>query len=224
MADLWKNKDPATWEAILDRYYDIVANIGKDRLLELEMWFQEELPEIIKKEEKLSSSDIVRLVEWKVGQRGKFRPRLLNFAKDLTPEAVSDASLRSFNVLSKFECTSDVPASALKEALAPLTELKGIGPATASAALSAAHPSIPFMSDEAMQASLGYKDYTVKAAVEVTAALQKKAKELSAAAGGGGRKWTARAVEQCLFAVTKEATGSTRKAATKAAAPKKRKR
>lgn len=37
MTDLWKNKDPATWEAILDRYYDIVANIGKDRLLELEM-------------------------------------------------------------------------------------------------------------------------------------------------------------------------------------------
>lgn len=37
MSDLWKSKDPATWEAILDRYYDIVANIGKNRLLELEM-------------------------------------------------------------------------------------------------------------------------------------------------------------------------------------------
>jgi len=159
-----------------------------------------------------------------VGQRGKFRPRLLNFAKDLTHEAVSDASLRSFNVLSKFKYTKCIPASALKEALAPLTELKGIGPATASAVLSAAHPSIPFMSDEAMQASLGYRDYTVKAAVELTATLQKKAKELSAAGGGGGRTWTARSVEQCLFAATKEAAGSTGKAATKAAAPKKRKR
>lgn len=159
-----------------------------------------------------------------MGQRGKFRPRLLNFAKELTPETISDASLRSFNVLSKFKDTVDVPASALKEALAPLTELKGIGPATASAALSAAHPSIPFMSDEAMQASLGYRDYTVKAAVQLTAALQKKAKELSAkelsAGGGGSRKWTARSVEQCLFAATKEAG----KAATKDAAPKKRKR
>jgi hypothetical protein len=37
MTDLWKDKDPATWEAILDRYYDIVAKIGKDLLLELEM-------------------------------------------------------------------------------------------------------------------------------------------------------------------------------------------
>jgi hypothetical protein len=179
---------------------------------------------VIRKDGKLSNSDIVRLVEWKVGQRGKFRPRLLNFAKDLTPEAVSDASLRSFNVLSKFKSTVDIPASALKEALAPLTELKGIGPATASAALSASHPSIPFMSDEAMQASLGYRDYTVKAAVELTAALQKKAKELSAASGGDGRTWTARAVEQCLFAVTKEATGSMGKAAKKAEAPRKRKR
>jgi hypothetical protein len=186
-------------------------------------WFQEELPEVIKKERRISSSDIVQIVEWKVGQRGKFRPRLLMFAKDLTSESVSDASLRSFNVLQKYEPTTDVPASVLKEALAPLTELKGIGPATASAVLSAAHPSIPFMSDEAMLGSLGYKDYTVKAAVEFTAALQKKAKELSAAAsGGGGREWTARSVEQCLFAATKEAEMGS--AANKPAAPKKRKR
>jgi hypothetical protein len=37
MSDLW-NKDFAAWDAILDRYYDIVAKIGKDRLLELERY------------------------------------------------------------------------------------------------------------------------------------------------------------------------------------------
>ena len=36
MAQLWKNKDPAAWEAVLDRYYDIVASIGKDKLVESE--------------------------------------------------------------------------------------------------------------------------------------------------------------------------------------------
>ena len=38
MSDLWKSNDPAAWKAILDRYYDIVANIGKDRLVELERY------------------------------------------------------------------------------------------------------------------------------------------------------------------------------------------
>jgi hypothetical protein len=34
--DLWKSKDSAAWEAVLDRYYDIVENIGKDKLPEFE--------------------------------------------------------------------------------------------------------------------------------------------------------------------------------------------
>ncbi len=166
----------------------------------------------------------MRLVDWKVGQRGKWRPRLQNLVKENTPEQISDASLRSFNILAKYKDTDVVPASALKEALAPLEELKGIGPATASACVSAAHFSIPFMSDEAMLTSLGSKGYTVKVAVEFTTALQKKAKELSAAAGGsGGRKWTSRAVEQCLFAATTEAEPA-KKTAKKPAAATKRKR
>lgn len=147
----------------------------------------------------------MRLVEWKVGQRGKFRPRLLDFAKAATEGAVADASLRSFKILNSYTESQDIPAAALKEALAPLTELKGIGPATATAALSAAHPSICFMSDEALLGALGSKEYTVKAAIQLTAALQKKARELSSK---GDKTWTAKTVEQCLFAEAKEGAGS----------------
>ena len=182
-------------------------------------WYQNELHESIKKNKKLSKNELVRLVEWKVGQRGKFRPRLLDFAKAATEGAVSDASLRSFKALEKFKETSDVPTEALKQALAPLSELKGIGPATTTAALSAAHPSIPFLSDEAMLAALGSRDYTVKAAVQLTAALQKKARELSS---NGDKRWTAKEIEQCLFAATKDGAGS--KAGEKKKATKKRKR
>lgn len=41
-----------------------------------------------------------------------------------------------------------------------LGTLQGVGPATASAVLQAADPSVPFLSEEAMQAVLGDKAYT----------------------------------------------------------------
>lgn len=58
-----------------------------------------------------------------------------------------------------------------------LSELKGIGPATASAVLAAYRPDLaPFMSDEALAAALkGAKEYTPKKYVELTEALTAKA-------------------------------------------------
>ena len=147
----------------------------------------------------------MQLVEWKVGQRGKFRPRLLNYAKEASPEDVETASSQAFSIIAQYKDDEDVPEDALKQAMSALTALRGIGPATASAALSAAHPfSIPFQSDEAMLAVLGSKEYTVKSFLDLTVALRKKARELSE--NDGKKVWTARDVEACLFAATKDAT------------------
>ncbi|PSC76183.1 Serine threonine phosphatase 2A 55 kDa regulatory subunit B beta isoform isoform B [Micractinium conductrix] len=77
-----------------------------------------------------------------------------------------------------------------------MTVLKGTGPATASAVLSAYDASIPFLSDEAMLAALGSKEYTVKAVQQLTVALRSKAQQLST---GGGRQWSSRDVERCLW-------------------------
>ncbi|PNH10158.1 hypothetical protein TSOC_003116 [Tetrabaena socialis] len=89
--------------------------------------------------------------------------------------------------------------SILQEALAALTELKGVGPATASALLSAASPRLaPYMGDEAMAAVLppGRKvEYTVRAYKELASALRRKAEQLSS----GGARWAAAGVEQCLW-------------------------
>lgn len=57
--------------------------------------------------------------------------------------------------------------------------MQGIGPATASAILSAFCSSIPFMSDEALLAVLGKRDYTVAQYMRLLEAMRSKARELS---------------------------------------------
>ena len=62
--------------------------------------------------------------------------------------------------------------------------MQGIGPASASAILTAAEPSLPFMSDEALAAALGGKPvYTVKQYVQYALAMRKRAAELSTEGG-----------------------------------------
>lgn len=67
-----------------------------------------------------------------------FRPRLLDFVSSLDDAVVKSASEKAFQSL------PDVT-----KAVAELTVLKGVGPATASAVLAAFSPQLtPFMSDE----------------------------------------------------------------------------
>lgn len=135
-------------------------------------------------------------VDWKL-TRGKWRPRLLSFAEQADEKQLKDAFIQAHAVLSKNK--SKPPSDeAIKEAATALCDLKGIGPATASAILTAISPSIPFMSDEALVAALGSRDYTVKFMLQLTEKLRSKAKKLSAA--DGKKEWTARDVERCLYA------------------------
>jgi hypothetical protein len=157
-------------------------------------WYVNELPKELAQANSLTHEQLVKLVEWKLA-RGKWRPRLLDFAKAADGGAVADASLRALAQLRKLK-GARCSAAVLKEAMAPLIELRGVGPATASAVLSAVDPSVPFMSDEALAAALGTKQYTVAAAGMLMEALQAKAAALTAA---GGRVFSARDVESALF-------------------------
>lgn len=92
---------------------------------------------------------------------------MLGYAKDAEEADIVETSKRAFAALPN-----------VQEAIKILSELKGIGPATASAVLAALRPDLaPFMSDEALAAALqGTKDYTPKKYAELAEALVKKAK------------------------------------------------
>ena len=65
-----------------------------------------------------------------------------------------------------------------------VTAAQGIGAATASAMLTAFHPSLPFLSDEAAAAVLsGSPKYTIQEWKQIAEALRKKASDLSSSTG-----------------------------------------
>jgi hypothetical protein len=161
----------------------------------------------------MTKDQLVRLVDWKL-TRGKWRPRLLDYAKSAEEGKVSDSSLRCFAILSKHQKNNeDCTVDTLKASMDAIMQLKGVGPATASAILSAADDSVPFMSDEALSTCLGSRDYTVTAAVRLMDVIQRKARALSRP----GNHVTARNVERCLFAAALKDNQKT-------SVPKKRKR
>lgn len=165
---LWKSDDPAAWRAALDAYHTRMGALNNDKLVNLDRWFHEELPNAIAKREPphMRASELVKLVDWKM-TRGKVRPRLLDFAKAHSDETARDATSAAIAVIGGgggkkkssgagegSEMAKTIAVEDLPSALEPLVALKGMGPATASAVMAAVDSSIPFMSDDIIAVAL----------------------------------------------------------------------
>jgi hypothetical protein len=123
---------------------------------------------------------------------GQFRPlmKLVRSNAATTVKTITSEAIRSCD------------ASAEKDPISILSQLKGIGPATASAILSvvpACGGRYPFMADEAMEASGLKLEYTPKAYRKFTEILNDKAASL-------GTPWTAELVGRALWAHALTAT------------------
>ncbi|MGH0165372.1 UNVERIFIED_CONTAM: hypothetical protein FKN15_048731 [Acipenser sinensis] len=180
--------DPAVWREVQQKYWDVVElkssvkgkNQGK--LLPLEKWYQEELPESIaaRSERFLEHQELVKLMEWKL-TRGKFRPRLQQLVAANPNERVETCTRRAFGLL------PDVQA-----AIAELSTLKALGPATAS-------DRAAFMADEAVQSIPGLTpiQYTMKHYAVYLQEITERARTLNQA--DSSQEWTPHLVERCLW-------------------------
>ncbi|XP_012825517.2 uncharacterized protein LOC100145131 isoform X1 [Xenopus tropicalis] len=190
---LFHSEDPAVWQKASDIYWDVIAAKGakQKKLVSLDKWFQEELPPCIaaRPHKHLTREELVKLMEWKL-TRGKFRPRLQQLVASNPDGAVETCTEKAFKLLPE-----------VSAAINELCQLKGIGPATASAVLAAGAPELTaFMADEAVESIPGLTpvQYTLKHYLRYLEELRKKAAALSTE--GSSEKWTPHQVELCLWA------------------------
>ena len=209
---LWRQRrDPAPWAAALAAAPARAARPSAGARLaakpELDEFYFERLPQqlLLKSPSTnplaaLTNGELAAVVEWKLA-RGTWRPRLLDFAKAARQSDVAAAAAAAAEALEAGEVGAAVDA---------LCVLKGVGPATATALLSAADPSIPFLSDEALVAVLGAREYSKPAALRVTAELneqqqerQQQRQQQEGEEKGGSVDWTASKVERALWSASR---------------------
>jgi hypothetical protein len=188
---LWSEMDCAAWDAALLAYPGAIAAQGDPKLAEVDAWYREDLPALIRNRQPLSITlaELVRLTEWKM-RRGVWRARNLVLVKGNSEADVVAASQEAF-------AAAPDPLKPLRR----LSELAGVGPATASAPLSAAFPEYyPFMDDvvAAQVPGLEMTKFSLKEYVPYAEALQARAAALAQTCDH--HPWTAQDAGMALWA------------------------
>lgn len=185
MTDLWNERGAAAWQAALERYDEVIARQGVTSLPALDRWYHAVLPATIAQRDPahVTHDELVKVTEWKMA-RGVWRARNLVLVKGNEPELV---------LLLSTDALRAIPDPGAP--IAALSELAGVGPATASAVVAAAAPAhYPFF-DELVSAQvpgLGPVKFTHGYYARYAVALRERA----AALGAG---WTPAMVERALW-------------------------
>merc|ERR1712121_524570 len=196
-AEFFENGTNKQFEWMLSKYQDALQlkadskSSKSETLLKLDKWYQNELPKKIKsrgKEARLTHEEMVQTIKWKLA-RGVFRPRLKDLIQMNTPRVCIQETKKAFRALWK--------RNDLESALGCLCNLKGVGPAMASAVLAAGAPEVaPFMADECLLSMPDMEgiDYTTKEYLK----LVEKTKECVDRLNSQGGDWTPHYVERDL--------------------------
>ena len=178
---------PAQLRDALDAYPDVVDRQGVAKLPELDRWYREELPGLIaaRTPAHVTLPELVRATEWKMA-RGVWRAPNLVLVRGNDPDAVAETSAAAL---------AKIPHPRIP--IAHLAELKGVGPATASAVAAAAAPELYPFFDEIVAAQLpelGKVAWTLGYYVRYAEALRERAKQF-------GDGWTPMTLERALWAL-----------------------
>merc|ERR1712115_613155 len=185
-AQFFENGTNKQFEFVFSKYQEALQakadskNSKSEVLLKLDKWYQNELPKKIKsrgKEGHMTHEELVQLIKWKLA-RGKFRPRLKDLIQMNPPRIVIQESKKAFRAIFK--------RNDIESAVGALSNLKGVGPAMASAVLAAGCPELaPFMADECLLSMEGTEgiDYTMKEYMKLVAKTQQCVERLNEQGG-----------------------------------------
>lgn len=197
-AEFFENGTNKQFEWVLSKYQEALQAKAESKssksetLLKLDKWYQNDLPKKIKsrgKEAHLTHEEMVQTIKWKLA-RGVFRPRLKDLITMNTPRVVMQETKKAFRTLEK--------RNDLEAAIGALSNLKGVGPAMASAVLAAGAPEVaPFMADECLLSMPEVEgiDYTMKEYMKLVDKTNQCVERLNAQGGS----WTPHKVELAVW-------------------------
>jgi hypothetical protein len=187
---LWRSADTDAWSDALRGYDAAIAALPNAKLAGHDAWYRGTLPSLVAAREPrhVTHDEMVRITEWKMA-RGVWRAPNLVLVRNNPPGAVEAAT-------SEAAARLDVPA----KAVAAVSALGGVGPATASAVLAVMAPKrFPFF-DEIVTGQmaphvdgLGKIAWTAPYYRQYAAALVARAAQLA-------HGWHATMVERALWA------------------------
>lgn len=207
----------AEWKEFDANYHHALQILASENkrtdLVELDNYVHETLPELVRARSPphLLHAELAQVMKWKL-TRGKFRP-LQKLVESNTSLSVMDASADSFRLLAKGDWDGAFDA---------MTQLRGVGVATASGIFSLIAPDIcPFMADEVLEGVTSEtREYSMRAYRAMRTALLAKAEELQTE--GWNAERVGRALWSCAI-INANLTPTTRKrpvASTKSMAKK----
>ncbi|HET6313162.1 MAG TPA: hypothetical protein VFH60_04950 [Chloroflexia bacterium] len=190
---LWDNSDCAAWHQALDSYSQVVRAQDASGLEELDLWYREELPGLLASRTPpyATRDELVRATRWKM-KRGVWRQRNLLLVEGNSESDVEQTSR---------EALAAVPDP--RKPVSLLVRLAGVGPATASAVLSAHSPQVyPFFDELVAEQIPGLGDvaFTAPYYARYAELLRTRAQQLSGECSH--RAWTANDVSQALWAAS----------------------
>lgn len=197
---LYENASCATWNKARGEYETLILAHAVNQLLEIDAWYRTELPDLIagRKPAYVTKDEFLEILRWKM-KRGDWREgnrlRIVNTDGKVIKQAALDAFAAARDVPETEETNSKV----YKKPIQILSELDGVGPATASAVLAPYRPDLyPFFDEWIAKQipSLGKVAFTPSYYWKYAEALRGKARELQKKCGDA---WNAHAVGQALW-------------------------
>lgn len=191
--NLWKNDQCAEWHAALERYPAIIHAQNVNGLVELDAWYRDELPALIasRTPAHLTRAELERVTRWKM-KRGVWRERNRLLVLGNAPALVKKLSRAAFAAIPDPRAPVDL-----------LSQLAGVGPATASGVLACVAPEMYPFFDELVAAQipgLGTVAFTAAYYQRYAAQLRERATRLQKICAH--REWNAHAASQALWAAT----------------------